>query len=336
MKIKYYLRRLSKMDYRGFFSAINHAHKKSGKSKIVIFVDMIYCSFKYVMGYVEYNEFEYYNLNSQQRSTFLTLSQSYKINKLYNEEAYHDAVMNKGQFVRNFKKFIHRDFLDIREHPFEAFQEFVQRHRRFIVKQVDSSSGVGLAVYNLDETDYDLQSLYQQCLDNQQYLVEEYFIQHEAMNQLNPSSVNTMRIITFLDDQQTVRFMVKVLKVGNGGSFDNFAQGGMYTILSDEGEVIYPFIDPHGELHTVHPQTGQQLIGFKVPCFQDVEAVLREAALVVPQVRYIGWDVAIGPRGPELIEGNTFSGVFQVIPSMAEHKTGVLPLYRRYIPFLNE
>lgn len=38
--------------------------------------------------------------------------------------------------------------------------------------------------------------------------------------------------------------------------------------------------------------------------FEAVE-MCKKAALVVPQVGYIGWDVAITPTRPVLVEGNT-------------------------------
>jgi hypothetical protein len=33
--------------------------------------------------------------------------------------------------------------------------------------------------------------------------------------------------------------------------------------------------------------------------------MVTEAALVVPQVRTVGWDIAITPSGPIIIEGNS-------------------------------
>ncbi len=45
--ISYYLKRISKMDYKSMFEKVKEVSKKSGKSKIHIFFDMIWCGFRY-------------------------------------------------------------------------------------------------------------------------------------------------------------------------------------------------------------------------------------------------------------------------------------------------
>ena len=58
---------------------------------------------------------------------------------------------------------------------------------------------------------------------------------------------------------------------------------------------------------------------------------VKELGMVVPKVRYVGWDIAITDDGPVVVEGNNFSGIFQVKPSISGIKTGDLPNYRKYM-----
>jgi hypothetical protein len=46
------------------------------------------------------------------------------------------------------------------------------------------------------------------------------------------------------------------------------------------------------------------MLGFVVPNYDIAVDAVKRAAKVVPDVRYIGWDVAITPEGCELIEAN--------------------------------
>ncbi|QIK69895.1 hexapeptide transferase [Erysipelothrix sp. HDW6C] len=332
-RIKYYFKRLFAMDRQGFKDAIQYAHDHSGKSKIVIFFDMIWCSFRYTAGYVDYNEFEYYLLNGEQRKTFITLGQSDKAVRAYNDREYVNIFDDKSIFVKRFSKFVHRDHLDLLETDAAGLKAFVEKHGKVMAKRTNDYVGRGIDKIDINENpDIDFDQLYKDLVANRQYLIEEFFKQHPKMSELSPTSVNTMRIITFLDDTQTPRVLVTALKSGLGGHVDNIGQGGMYTILDESGTVVYPFIDKHGDHHTNHPLTGENLMGFQIPNFDRLIEQVKEACLVVPQVRYIGWDVAVAESGDaELIEGNSSSGPFQVIPSLSKDKMGVLPIYKKYM-----
>ena len=104
----------------------------------------------------------------------------------------------------------------------------------------------------------------------------------------------------------------------------------MYTILADDGSIQYPMIDQNGNKFTTHPTTGLDLLSFKVPRYEEMKKMVLEAHLR-SEVRYIGWDVALGVDGPCIIEGNSSSGPFQPIPSITEDKLGYLPLFEKYM-----
>jgi hypothetical protein len=79
--------------------------------------------------------------------------------------------------------------------------------------------------------------------------------------------------------------------------------------------------------------SGASIVGFRVPYFREAVALVNQVSPVVPQVPYIGWDVAITPQGPILIEGNPNSGVYQLKPSLSGVRTGLLPVYRAAMQF---
>jgi hypothetical protein len=57
-----------------------------------------------------------------------------------------------------------------------------------------------------------------------------------------------------------------------------------------------------------------------------------QAMRLVPQVRFVAWDVAITPEGPTLIEGNSFPS--HAVPQFAAHYPdgiGILPEFERFI-----
>ena len=51
------------------FKAIEEINKETGKSKFLIFNDIIYCGFKYQAGYSDYKLFKMYDMNNKERAT---------------------------------------------------------------------------------------------------------------------------------------------------------------------------------------------------------------------------------------------------------------------------
>ena len=63
-----------------------------------------------------------------------------------------------------------------------------------------------------------------------------------------------------------------------------------------------------GVLET-HPKTGHSLVNFRVPYWQAARDMVIDAARKFAPIKTIGWDVAITPDGPVIIEGNTSWGI---------------------------
>jgi hypothetical protein len=55
---------------------------------------------------------------------------------------------------------------------------------------------------------------------------------------------------------------------------------------------------------TRHPDTGVALDGFRLPLWEEVRSLAERAAVVFLPMRCIGWDMALTPSGPSIIEGN--------------------------------
>lgn len=150
------------------------------------------------------------------------------------------------------------------------------------------------------------------------------------MNRLYSGSVNTLRMFTFYKDGQGY-FLHAILKIGNGSAIDNFSSGGMYTFVESDGMVRLPAVDKADRLYETHPISKTKIVGFKVPLYDQTIELVKQAACIVPQVAYIGWDVAIGENGPMIIEGNCYPGIFQKRASFSSNGNGILVEYQKYM-----
>ena len=55
---------------------------------------------------------------------------------------------------------------------------------------------------------------------------------------------------------------------------------------------------------SVHPTTGVAIEGFPLPFWAEACQLAREAARVFLPLRFVGWDIALTPDGPVLVEAN--------------------------------
>lgn len=58
-----------------------------------------------------------------------------------------------------------------------------------------------------------------------------------------------------------------------------------------------------------HPLTRVLFKGFEVPFFHESCQLAINASKLIPELKIIGWDVAITSNGPIILEGNNFPGI---------------------------
>ncbi len=335
MKIGYVFKKLKTIRYKEYYNKAKEVSEKVNKSTFYILFDMAKCAFKYGSGYMDYFEFEFYLLNKKERSTYITGRINSDIVRKYNNKEDWHVLNDKGEFNNKFKDYIGRDFVDLRSKTFRDFQEFIKNKDKIIVKPIDKSGGKGIEIIELDKNklknEYNVLKIYNSLIKNNQMLVEDVIKQNKELDKLYSNSVNSLRVMTFLDDKGEVHILNTILKIGNNAKVDNFSSGGMYTFVNKKGEVFVPAIDEEGKIYEKHPISGVKIVGFKVPMYEKIEKLVSEASKLVPTIRYVGWDIAITDNSLLLIEGNEYPGIFQVKPSISGIKTGLIPEYRKYM-----
>jgi len=300
--------------------------KKTGKNRFLLLLDIIYCGLFYQAGYYDYQEFEFYNLKNKERKTYLTRGKNNEIVRRFNDKSFFYKFENKIEFNKIFNNYLNRDWLYLNNNK-DQFVKFIKCHKTIIVKPIDATGGNGVEKF-FYSNDEEAEKLYEQLVENNQLLVEDCIKQHTDMNILYQTSVNTMRMFTFIKNGQP-HFLQAILKIGNGGVVDNFSSGGMYTYVDDNGIVFVEAIDREDNIFYEHPISKTKIVGFKVPMFEDAVKLVKECAKVVPEISYVGWDVAISENGPVIVEGNCFPGVYQVKPSLSNKKEGLIPKYNK-------
>lgn len=306
-KLKTFFSRFSLSTVKRFFHNVNLAHKESGKNRFVLFVDMVYCMFTYWIGHMDYVTFGFAYIGKDKRKTFMTMDDNIALVRRLNDRSAYSLLDDKMLFNKTFRQYLGRTFIDLRD-GIDGFRQFCTGKTCFFAKQLQSFGGLGVEKVRLEGQDID--ALYARLMENKMYLAEEAIIQHPTMNLLCDKSVNTLRITTIVSDRGNANCVYALVRAGSGkNDVDNVTSGGMYTLLSADGTITHPmFCDKAMAYYTQHPLSGQPFIGFRIPFFREAVELCQQAALVEPKMRYIGWDVAITPAGPVLVEGNNLPG----------------------------
>jgi len=156
------------------------------------------------------------------------------------------------------------------------------------------------------------------------WLVQECITQHEFLRHLNPDSVNSMRIVTHIDSQDNIHIHFSMLRVGRAGSnVDNWDKGGLSIAIDPHTGILGRGISKAaygGRWTTTHPDSKVHFEGLQIPEWSSVLEICRQGARLFSGVRSIGWDIALTPTGPLIIEGNADWG----LPSVQVHTRGYL------------
>ena len=144
-------------------------------------------------------------------------------------------------------------------------------------------------------------------------VVQEALKQHPKMAELNPSTVNTVRLTTYLHDNE-VKPMAALVKIGNAGvRVDNYKHGGHIVGIDLETGKTQPYaMNVALERVTVLP-TGIDLSeGFDIPGFDSVIETAKNAHILTPQMKLISWDIGINENAEAVIIEANFSGDFRM------------------------
>lgn len=308
-KINVFIQRVKSGSFKRMFRNVRLVHEESGKLSLGIFIDMVYSMFRYGTGYLDYMTFGFVYIKGKQRRTFMTMNDNLALDKRLNDPAYKKYVHDKLVFNEWFADFLKRDYLNLKQADFKSFCAFCAGKDSFFAKRSETFGGLGVKKIRLS-ADTDLKALYDSLVREGFFLVEETIRQHEDMNRLCARSINTLRITTLTGPSGHPQCAYVLMRIGNGKTdVDNVTSGGMYTWVSEDGVLHFPaFCDKQAAYFDRHPASGTAFEGFRVPYYQESVALCLKAAEKLPQIRYVGWDIAITPDGPCLIEGNDLPG----------------------------
>ena len=280
--------------------------KDNHTSKTRIKLDMYFNILTRGVGYTDYFRGNYYNLTRKEKDTFVTTKSFYKLISYLNDDKYEIVLHDKILFNTIFKKYLKREFIDLRETNLDEFKTFLNSHKVVFAKDPVGYGGHGITKITVSK-EKDLKKLYEKLLTQKQYLIEEEIVQSKEVNEINPNVVCSLRICTLYKDGK-VYLVGNAFRINQDESEIIGCTNDLYFSLGKDGKIDSNVIDDYGKIYEEHPLTHKKFKEVKIPDVKEAFLMCQEAALKLPQVRYIGWDIAFTDNGPVMVEGNEYPG----------------------------
>jgi hypothetical protein len=139
---------------------------------------------------------------------------------------------------------------------------------------------------------------------------------HPALADMATASLITIRAVTALDENLEPELVVAYLRVLTKLEPDwpvkkpitefaaaiDLESGRLQVMTGDKPECL-------SQWYERHPVTGVEVVGRLVPCWDQVVALAEQAHRVASDRVLVGWDIAVTPQGPMLLEGNSYPDV---------------------------
>ena len=286
-------------------SDIKFCHIIHHQKKTHIIIDMLTASLKYGSSFHEYFYYKFFEKKPADRKRFATTGKMYAYQLKMNPPQHRHLIEDKLVFLKKYSDFTGRNWIDLNTAVKEDIACFMKNKSKVVLKNSKGQAGQTIRIIHLQNKS--ASDILNFSRINKLDLMEEFVFQHQALMNLAPESLNTIRIITQIKDNGDVQITGTILRLGYGHDTDNLSTGGIACAIDSEtGIVSSPGIsfDITKHDYITHPVSGKKIEGFQLPFWNESVELAKKAALLYPQNRSVGWDIAVTDNGPILIEGN--------------------------------
>ena len=284
---------------------------------------MLFCHFAFGSDDAEYLEYKFYEKSCFARGKFLTKRKYGRLLNILSGGKKKEDLLDKRAMLSRLRPYIKRYVAFSDEFGFDEIVKKIRELGCVIIKPMGGLCGRGIE--KISSSDKDIEHLRERA-KNEVLIVEEIIRNHPTVAQLNPPTLNTLRVITTRDARGNLKIMQIVLRMGVGDTcVDNLYNGGIAaSVNQDLGIIDGPAFDIDLNKYLVPPTSGLVLLGYKLPAMDTLFEYIKSLADKIPDVRHVGWDVAYTEKyGWDLVEANFFwpgLGVLQICDGKGKYE----------------
>lgn len=140
------------------------------------------------------------------------------------------------------------------------------------------------------------------------YVITDYIEMHPDLKKIYPGSVNTIRVMVLNQSCDNPKITHAYMRIGSSktGFTDNVGYGGICCYIDKDKGYFYGGEALNNHKFTpceVHPDTGERIEGY-LPDWQRVMKGIVAISACMPQLEYLGYDIALTEDGFKIIEIN--------------------------------
>ena len=237
----------------------------------------------------------------------------------FDDKGYYDRIFSSAPFklpvqicckINGF--WLDSDYKPISEDA--AIRLMIDNGKAFLKRSVMTAEGFGIALFDatrFPDDDARIEFLKDKIKSiGNNIVVQEPIKQSPILSVVNQSSVNTIRVISFLKKDGTVKIYSNFIRFGRKGSIvDNGFHGGIACPIDIDGSLKDFGVSSKGEKFTHHPDSGVRFDSVRIPGFYEFIEKVKDYHPQFPNFRLISWDFAIDYNNqPVLIEFNIYCG----------------------------
>lgn len=184
-----------------------------------------------------------------------------------------------------------------------------ETNQKMIIKPtLDTGGGKNVILFEYsngttDHNNFEIKKLF--SLYKKDFIVQKVVVQHSRMALLNVSSLNTFRIMSFLNENK-VKILSVVVRMGKEGVVtDNSTTGGLSCGVRQDGSLKDAGFQNLTGNSFETTDMGLQFKEIQLPFMDKIDMAVNTLHKKVPYFRLISWDMAIDIKGEVvLIEYN--------------------------------
>lgn len=270
--------------------------------------DIIECWFRYQALPYEYFLFNFEKRDHKGRWSFETdTDRNYTLRRVSGLDIFMNELNDKFNFYLLARPYFKREVIKIESFGHaDVFTSFVKSHNEVFIKPLKGTKGKGAHVYSYVDNKRAVSYFHELLKEGISWMVEERIQQSAAMGQWNETSVNTIRIPSFLRDGKFTVIWTRMRMGKKGAIVDNAGAGGIVVNVAPQtGIVTSDGIDESHNHFEKHPDSGLIFKGWQVPRWDELlKTVEKLHRSVFNKHIYVAWDFALTDAGWVVIEGN--------------------------------